>query len=78
MVTCFYFVTSFKSGLTNELKSIFLSKTKKCQGYLLKKRQNFAIGKTLVWSEYVRSAAIAIFLRVKYELGIHFNQIHLI
>ena len=78
MVTCFYFVTSFKSGLTNELKSIFLSKTKKCQGYLLKKRQNFAIGKTLVWSEYVRSAAIAIFLRVKYELGIHFNQIQLI
>ena len=44
----------------------------------MKKRQNFAIGKTLVWSEYVRSTAIAIFLRVKYELGIHFNKIQLI
>ena len=78
MVSCFYFVTSFKSGITNELKSIFLSKSKKCQGYLMKKRQNFAIGKTLVWSEYVRSSPIAIFVRVKYERGIHFNQIHFI
>ena len=44
----------------------------------MKTRQNFAIGKTLVWSEHVRSTPIAISLRVKYELGIHFNQIHLI
>ena len=78
MVSCFYFVTSFKSGIANELRSIFLSKSKKCQGCLLKTRQNFAIGKTLVWSEHVRSTPIAISLRVKYELGIHFNQIHLI
>ena len=44
----------------------------------MKTRQNFAIGKTLVWSEHVRSTPLAISLRVKYELGIHFNQIHLI
>ena len=65
MVSCTYFVISFKSGIKNKLKSIFLSKSKKSQSYLLKTRQNFAVGKTLVWSAYVHSTPTAIFLKSK-------------
>ena len=76
----FLFCRFLKSGVTNELKSIFLLKGKKNQGYLFKTGQNFAAPKTLVWSAYVRTAIATFFFkkRVIYELGSHFNQAFLV
>ena len=51
-----------KSEVTNELKSIFLLKAKKTQGYLIKTDQNFTAGKSLVWSVCVWRTATDTFL----------------
>ena len=68
----FLFCRFLKSKVTNELKSLFLCKSKKV-------RQNVAANKMLVWSTYVwRTATATFFFKVIYELGSHSNQIHFI
>ena len=61
----FLFYHFQKSGVTNELKSVFLLKSKKGHGYLFKTGQNFAVGKMLNWSAYVWTTAIATFFLIK-------------
>ena len=78
-VFLFLFFCFITSGVTNELKSIFLWK-QKSHSYLFETRQNFAAHKTLVWSTYVlRIATATIFSKkVIYELGSHLNRIRFI
>ena len=54
----FLFYRFLKSGVTNDLKSLFLWKSKKLR-VIYSKRQNFAAHKTLVWSTYIRRNATA-------------------
>ena len=54
----FLFCRLLKSGVTNELKSLFLWKSKKNESCLFQTGQNFAAHKTLVWSTYVWRIAI--------------------
>ena len=62
----FLFCRFLKSGVTNELKSLFLLKSKKVKSYLFQTWQNCAAHKTLVWSTYVYTTATAnIFLKKK-------------
>ena len=70
----------FKVRTNKWAKMSFSLNEQKIQGYLFKTKQNFVIGKTLVWSGYVCTTATATFLnrRVIYELGSHFSQIYFI
>ena len=76
----FLFYCFLKSGVKNELKLLFLLKSKKSQAFLFKIGQNFAARTMLVWSAYVCRIAVATLLktRVIYELGGHFNRIRFI
>ena len=72
----FLFCRFLKPGVTNELKSIFLLKSKKIRVIYSK-----LFIQTLIWSAYVwRTATATIFFkkRVTYELGSHFSQIRFI
>ena len=55
----FLFCRFLKSGVTNELKMIFLRMSKKVKSYLFQTGQNVADHKTLVWSTYVWRNATA-------------------
>ena len=59
----FLFCRFLKSGVTNELNSLFLLKDKKSQNYLFQTEQNFAARKTLVWSACVWRTATAAFFK---------------
>ena len=62
----FLFCHFLKSGVTNELKMIFLRMSKKVKSYLFQAGQNVADHKTLVWSTYVwRNATATIFFEKK-------------
>ena len=57
LISCF-----LKSGVTNELRSLFLWKSKKVR--VIYSEKNFAAHKTLVWSTYVwRNATATVFLK---------------
>ena len=76
----FLFCCFLKSRVTNELKSLFLWKSKKVS-YLFQTGQNFAAHKTLVWSIYVlRTSAATIFFKKSniWAIGSHLNQIRFI
>ena len=68
----FLFCRFLKSGVTNELKNLSFLKSKKI-GYLLKTGQNFAVGRTLVWSAYVWRIAASTFFKKKSNIWVRWS-----